>query len=258
MMSEREFFKRLIDEASEPFRLSQDRFAYHFARGKLSGDVIFKEILRQGLLPAEGHFLDLGCGQGSLFGLLVAASKLHDKGIWPAGWAPAPKPSRLRGIELMERDVQRADKAFGPAHPIVRVEQGDMCLADFGAPGSVDAVTILDALHYFDYQGQKDVLQRIRTVLRPGGVFLTRVGDVSAGLPYRISNWVDHAVTFARGHRLPELFGRPLAEWTALLSDIGFEVKTEDMTGRKPFANVMLLCRVPVEQAEEAQEIQSA
>ncbi|GAA6143100.1 hypothetical protein NBRC116584_29180 [Hydrogenophaga sp. 5NK40-0174] len=246
-MSERDFFKQLIDEASEPFRLSQDRFAYHFARGKLSGDVIFREIVRQGLLPAEGRFLDLGCGQGSLFGFLLAAHKLHRKGIWPQAWAVPPSPSELRGIELMEKDVLRADKAFGPDHPVVRVEQGDMCTADFGAPASLDAVTILDALHYFDHAGQRDVLQRIRTALRPGGVFLTRIGDVSAGLPYRISNWVDHAVTFVRGHRLPELYGRPLAEWQALLREIGFEVETEDMTGRKPFANVMLLCRVPVE-----------
>lgn len=242
MTDERAFFRRLIDEASAPYLQSGDRFAYHFARGKLSGDVIFREILRQGLLPASGRFLDLGCGQGSLFALLVAADRLHVQGHWPKEWAAPPKPSLLRGVELMERDVQRAGRAFGVDHPVVRVEQGDMCATDFG---QVDAVTILDALHYFDHAGQEDVLKRIFRALPPGGVFLTRIGDVSAGLPYKISNWVDHTVTFIRGHRLPRLYGRPLAEWTALLQSVGFIVESEDMTGRKPFANVMLRCQVP-------------
>ena len=57
------FLRTLLDEASRPFR-SGGRFAYHYARGKLSSDSIFREILRRGLFPAEGRYLDLGCGQG--------------------------------------------------------------------------------------------------------------------------------------------------------------------------------------------------
>jgi hypothetical protein len=55
---------------------------------------------------------------------------------------------------------------------------------------------------------------------------------------------VDHAVTFARGHRLPRLYCRTLAEWKHVLRESGFEVESDDMSEGKPFANVMLVCRV--------------
>ncbi len=235
------FLQTLLDEASRPFR-SGSHFAYHYARGKLSSDCIFRELIKRGVFPAEARFLDLGCGQGSLFGWLLAARNLYEKGNWPSDWAPAPKPLSLRGFELMQKDVERAAKAFGTDHPLVKITQGDMCKVDFG---QADVVTILDALHYIDHLRQKDVLKRIYAALPPGGLFLTRVGDAGAGLPYHICNWVDHAVTFVRGHRLPTLYGRHLAEWIDLLKNLGFQVETMPMSEGKPFANIMLICRVP-------------
>lgn len=234
------FLPALLDEASRPFKQS-GRFAYHYARGKLSSDCIFRELLRQGIFPARGHFLDLGCGQGSLFGWLLAARRLYERGEWPADWAPAPEALSLRGIELMQKDVDRARLAFGAEHPLVRIEQGDMRRADFG---QADVITILDALHYFNHEGQQDVLERIRRALPPGGLFLTRVGDAAAGLPHHLCNWVDQAVTFVRGHRLPRLYCRPLGEWVALLQALGFQVRNMPMNQGKPFANIMLICRL--------------
>ena len=239
--SQHTFLRTLLDEASRPFR-GGGHFAYHYSRGKLSSDSIFREILKRGLLPAEARYLDLGCGQGSLFSWLLAARKLYESGVWPQDWPAAPKALSLRGVELMQKDVERAARAFGKDHPVVRIEQGDMNKVDFG---QVDVVTILDALHYFDHAHQKDVLRRIRAALPPGGLFLTRVGDASAGLPYHICNWVDHTVTFVRGHRLPRLYCRTLAEWVDLIKSFGFNVETDPMNEGKPFANVMLVCRVP-------------
>lgn len=236
------FLPTLIEQASQPFQAG-GRFAYHYARGKLGGDCIFRELLRRGIFPAQGHFLDLGCGQGSLFAWLLAARDLREQGRYPADWAAPPQPLSLRGVELMQRDVDRAAQAFGADHPLVRIEQGDMNEADFGHP---DVITILDALHYFDHAQQVRVLQRIREALPPGGLFLTRIGDASAGLPFHVSNWVDHAVTFVRGHRLPRLYCRSLSDWTTLMTGLGFEVSSADMNEGKPFANVMLVCRVPV------------
>ena len=235
------FLPTLLNEATQPFKQG-GHFAYHYARGKLGTDPIFRETLKRGLLPARGRLLDLGCGQGSLFAWLLAAERLHAAGRWPADWAPPPRFQSMRGIELMQNDVDRAARAFGVDHPVVRVEQGDMNHADFG---QVDVVTILDALHYFDHEQQAQVLRRIHAALPPGGLFLTRIGDASAGLPFHISNWVDHTVTFVRGHRLPRLYCRSLSEWTALLGSLGFEVSSDPMSEGKPFANVMLVCRVP-------------
>jgi SAM-dependent methyltransferase len=235
------FLNDLIDEASRPFR-GASRFAYHYARAKLSSDSIFREMLRRGLFPATGRYLDLGCGQGSLFAWLLAARKLYELGNWPPDWPPAPQALALRGVELMPKDVDRAARAFGGDHPLVGVEQGDMAEVDFS---SADVITILDALHYIDHDRQKDILRRIRGALPPGGVFLTRVGDAAGGLPYHLCNWIDQAVIFVRGHRLPRLYCRRLSEWVELLERFGFVIESEPMNEGKPFANIMLVCRVP-------------
>lgn len=234
------FIRELVQHASERFRAGGP-FAYHYARGKLGYDTIFHDILRRGLLKDSARVLDLGSGQGSLFSWLLAAQKLSAEGRWPAGWAEAPQPQALRGVELMPRDVDRAAQAFGAEHPRVRVELGDMTEVDLGQP---DAITILDALHYVSHERQSALLARIREALPPGGVFLTRIGDAGAGWRYRVALYVDRVVTFARGHRLPQLYPRTLAEWRRELESLGFEVDSRDMSGRKPFANVMLYCRV--------------
>jgi SAM-dependent methyltransferase len=232
------FLGRLLDEASARFRRS-GRFAYYYARGKLSSDCIFREILRRGLLSSAANFVDLGCGQGSLFAWLLAARKLYDQGDWPALWPAPPAPAALRGVELMPNDVERALRAFADCPP-VDIRLGDMCEAEIGR---ADAITVLDVLHYVDFGRQERLLCRIRQALAPGGVFLTRVGDAGAGLRFRIGQLVDQAVVHARGSGLSAHHGRRLDEWSALLAGLGFAVHAVPMSEGKPFANVMLVCR---------------
>jgi hypothetical protein len=88
------------------------------------------------------------------------------------------------------------------------------------------------------------VLARVRDALSPKGVLLLRIGDASAGLPFKISNWVDHVVTFARGHRLPRLYCRSLADWRAALAKLGFQVQAMPMHEGTPFANILLVARL--------------
>jgi hypothetical protein len=114
----------------------------------------------------------------------------------------------------------------------------DMCDADFG---QADAVVILDVLHYVPIAAQDEVLRRVRDALSPQGVLLLRVGDAAAGLPFRISNWVDFVVTTLRGHRLTRLHCRPLEEWKRVLASLGFTVQSQPMSEGTPFANVMLV-----------------
>jgi SAM-dependent methyltransferase len=235
------FLTRLLDEASEPFRAA-GHFAYQFARGKLGSDCIFRELLRQGVFPPAARFLDLGCGQAVFASWLLAARRLYERNDWPAAWPQPPRVLELRGFELMARDVARANAALGDRQPQVVIRAGDICDTDFG---QTDVVTILDVLHYIDYAGQEDVLRRVRAALRPGGLLVTRVGDADGGLPYHVCNWVDRAVTFVRGHRLPTLYCRRLADWLDLLQKLGFTVATMPMSEGKPFANVMLIARVP-------------
>ena len=231
----------LLNGASALFRPS-GRFAYFFARGKLRHDPLFRLLLQRGVLPGEGSFLDLGCGQGCWFAWLLAARQLHERGLWPADWAKPPQAHNLHGVELTPNEAQRAVTAFAP-YPQVSVAQGDMCAADLGQP---DLITVFDALHYLPLAQQEALLARIRAALPPGGVFITRVGNAGASWRSRWANAVDHTVSRLRGYGGARLHDRPLAEWLRLLRALGFVVDTEAMGEDQPFGNVVLVCRVPL------------
>lgn len=235
----RSFLARLLDDASRPYRAA-GRFGYHYSRGKLGGDCIFRELLRRGVFPGEARFLDLGCGQAVFAAWLLAARRLYEQGDWPTDWPEPPRVLELRGYELMARDVARARAALADREPEVVIRQGDIRKTDFG---QVDVVTILDVLHYIDPAGQEDVLRRARAALPAGGLLVTRVGDAAAGLPFHLCDCLDRVVTFVRGHRLPTLWCQTLTDWVALFERSGFEVETEPMSQGKPFANVMLIAR---------------
>jgi SAM-dependent methyltransferase len=236
------FLNALVDRAAAPYRRS-GQYAWRFARGKLAGDPAFAALLSQGLLAGRDRILDIGCGQGLLTAWLMAARDAARDGHWPADWPAAPRPSHVRGIELMQHDVSRAEQAM---HGDLRSGRasfvaGDMCNADFGR---ADAVVILDVLHYVPIAAQDDVLRRVREALAPDGLLLLRIGDAAAGWPFIFSNWVDHLVTTLRGHRLGRLYCRPLDEWQRVLASLGFTVQAQPMSEGTPFANVMLVARV--------------
>ncbi len=232
-----QFIQQLLDQATDPYRPA-GRFAWHFARGKLGGDPVFVGLLERGLIPHQARILDIGCGQGLLASWLLAAQALHQAGNWPAGWPAAPGPASIHGIELMPRDVERAQRALGNA---ARFTVGDMCRVDFG---QADAVVILDVLHYVNIAAQNDVLRRVRDALAPGGRLLLRVGDAGGGLPFKMSVWVDQVVTFARGHRNSRMYCRSLSEWKAALADLGFQVDSIPMNKGTPFANILLVAKL--------------
>jgi SAM-dependent methyltransferase len=231
------FIQHLIDTATAPYR-SAGRFAWHFARGKLGGDPVFAGLLEHGLIPDKARILDIGCGQGLLASWLLSAKAMHAKGLWPAHWPKAPDPVSIHGIELMPRDVERAQQALGAAATFTA---GDMCKVDFG---KVDAVVILDVLHYVSIDAQNDVLRRVRDALEPDGTLILRIGDADGGLPFKFSVWVDHLVTFVRGHRNSRMYCRPLSQWRAALTDLGFRVDTLPMNKGTPFANILLIAKL--------------
>lgn len=217
-------YARLVAAASAPYRAA-GRFAWHFARGKLGGDPAFRHLLQARSIPENARLLDLGCGQGLLAALL--------------GVAGAPRLAAYRGIELMAPDVARAHRALGPD---CGVHHGDIRSAAYGA---ADAVVILDVLHYMGREDQDAVLRRVRDTLAGGGVLLLRVGDADAGLPFRLSNWVDWTVALARGHGAARFHCRSVAQWRSALETLGFAVQAEPMSRGTPFANVLLSARLP-------------
>jgi SAM-dependent methyltransferase len=226
----------LLGQACEPYRRA-GHFAYHFARGKLRHDPVFRAILELGLLRGRSHILDLGCGQGVLAAWLRAAARCHAQGQWPRLWPPPPLPRSMRGIELMRSEVTRANRALGAA---CEVTEADIRSAAFGA---ADAVVILDVLHYMPADSQRDVLQRVRAALPKGGALLLRVANADAGLRFRITQWSDRVILLFRGHGLAKLHCRGLERWRELLRECGFDSRPEPMSQGTPFANVLLIAR---------------
>lgn len=235
----RTFEQLLLDAAVKPYEQA-GKFARHFARGKLAGDPVFREILARGLIEPHSHVLDIGCGQGLLSAWLMAAGKLGSHSAWPSEWKNAPRGVTVKGIELMPADVVRAEKALAAHKERFKFEGGDMCKTHLE---NAQTVVILDVLHYVPYPAQADVLQRVFMALEHQGLLILRVGDAAGGLPFKVSNWVDYMVTLARGHGLSRLYCKPVYEWVSQLTKLGFQVETKPMSQGTPFANVMLLAR---------------
>jgi len=226
----------LLNAACRPYlKAGPGLFAYFFARGKFGVDPIYCALLERGLLLGKSRVLDLGCGQGLLAAWLRAAARMHERGSWPDAWPAPPRPQSIRGIELMAREVQRAHRALGSD---VDIETGDIRDIEFGA---VDAVVILDVLHYLAPQAQCDVLNRIRTALPAGGLLLLRVGDADSGLRYRYTRWVDKIVMLLRGHAWKTQHYRSVAEWQSILRETGFDTEVLPMSQGTLFANVLLI-----------------
>ncbi|MDM0023526.1 class I SAM-dependent methyltransferase [Variovorax saccharolyticus] len=235
-------WRQIHEQATAPYRKA-GKFAWHFARGKLGRDPVFRGLIERGLIGAQRRrVVDIGCGQGLFASLLATLDTMQSRpGAWPAAWGAAPASVRYTGIELMPKDVARAQASIGHLRPAPEFVCADMCKAEL--PPS-DLVVILDVLHYVDLEAQEGVLRRVRGALQPGGRLLLRVGDAASRRGFAISQWVDRTVTRIRGHRVSPTWGRPLDDWTGLLERLGFTVHSIPMSAGTPFANVLLVADI--------------
>lgn len=230
--------RRLVRQASASYRPAGP-WAWHFARGKLARDPVFAALLRPGLLPATGRYLDLGCGQGLLASWLRAATALHAGHDWPAEQPAPPRISAYHGLDMQATAIRHARQALADCDFPTRLDLGDLC--DFALPDA-DVITLFDVLHYLPGTAQESLLQRIRDSLPPDGRLLLRVGDGAAGLPHHLSRVVDSLVVRLQGGTWPRLHCRPATAWLGLLGELGFRVEPFPMAGAG-FANVLLRAR---------------
>jgi SAM-dependent methyltransferase len=239
-MSSGEDISALLDQASAYYR-NAGRFAWHFARGKISADPAFRGMLRLGLLEGRERLLDLGCGQGLLPAWLLAAQGTYtaSRARWPQGWPAPPRFASYTGIELGGPDVTRARSAFAEMTGAqLEVRKADIAQAPFPA---ADAVVIMDVLHFLDYPSQDDVIRRVRKALPTGGLLMMRIGDAAGGLGFRLSKVTDQTVAFCRSGTWTRLHCRTLAQWQALLAQHQFSTRTLPMNEGTPFPNTLIL-----------------
>jgi trans-aconitate methyltransferase len=199
---------------------AHDRFARHFAHGKLRGDPVFRFVLEHGLIPRGALLLDLGCGQGVLAALIATADESH----------------AIRGIELRARDVERARSAV----PEAQFDRGDIRTAAFGR---ADVVALFDVLHYIDLDAQRDVLARAREALAGGGVLLVRIADADGSLRMRYTLAVDRLAMALRGQWFGRFHCKAVDAWKRELEALGFSVESHPMAGGTGFANALLVAR---------------
>lgn len=128
---------------------------------------ILTELARH---AAPGTMLDVGCGTGRF----LAMSR-------DRGW-------RVLGVDS-DADVARAART---EHALT-VHQGE--LADLEIPeSSLDAITMLDYLEHV--LSPVPLIERARTLLRPGGLLVVATPDID-GLLFGMTRWL-HAATFGR------------------------------------------------------------
>ena len=236
-----ELKKLLLNRACAPYRAT-GAFNYHWARGKLSHDPVFSALIEKSALPDDARVLDLGCGRGLLAAWLLAAEQLAQQGDWDEGPAP-PSVVRLQGVDLAIRQIECGKRALQPLYGArVQFFVADMRHLDLD---SWNVVAILDALHYIPLTEQEQLLRRIRGTLPPEGLLILRVGDADAGLRATFSKRLDQVVSFVQSHHLPTICCRSLSELVGMLRTLDFRVETFAMSAGTPFANTLLICRLP-------------
>jgi len=211
-------------------------YYWQFARGKLRHDPIFLTLLRRGLLPSRGRLLDVGCGQGILLSLLVAARSQYRDGNWPGDWPAPPLDLELSGLEL------RLDRARAARRVLGGYARIDQCDAREAAFPRCAAIVMLDLMLYQSAQEQDRLLAKAAGALDPGGLLLLREADADAGLAFEMTRWSERIAAAARGDFGPLRY-RGARRWRAALETLGFAVHSERMSQGTPFANVLFTAR---------------
>jgi len=210
---------------------------WEFVRGKLRYDPLYFNLLRRGFLPSGGRLLDLGCGRGIVFSLLLAAREIEMRGLYPAGWEPPPRNLTLYGIEGRPKTAETAREALGDQ---AEIETGDLRTAVLP---NANAILLLDVLHYLPAGDQEKLLAKTAAALLPGGVLLIREADADAGRRFTATRLQERFSAVLRGHWRQRFHYRSVEEWSALLAQQGLAVEVQPMGMGTPYANVLLAAR---------------
>jgi tRNA (cmo5U34)-methyltransferase len=145
----------MTHEVAEGTWHSQEKVDEYLARvGGLPARIAGEGVLAEILPPTPSSLLDLGCGDGRLAGLVLAA-----------------RPS-LTAVVAVDRSEPMLAAARARFAGDARVAVSSHDLVDpISALGSFDVVVSGFAIHHLEHERKQALFQEIASMLRPGGLF---------------------------------------------------------------------------------------
>jgi len=207
-----------------PLARSFDRI-HNWARHALAP---LREVAAQ--VPAGGHVLDLGCGQGLLVALLCERAE------------------RVTGVDFDPRKCRMAREVLA-GRPQAEIVEADIANYLTGLPGqSVDAVVLSDTLSSLPFAIQDEVLASSVRCLKPGGCLVLKIVDTEpprkAALARAMFVLIYRVARASLSHE-QRVFYRSHHSYAAKLAALGLDVKTDLLHYRAghPIPHVLIVGR---------------
>ena len=235
---------------AELVRRAADRYAgasitaWEFARGKLRGDPVYRATLSTDILPSGETLVDIGCGQGLTLALLAEARRCFESRTWP--YESPPRFERMIGIETRRRVAAMARAALDGDAEIIEGDARTVSL------GRISSVLLFDVLHLIRPDEQETLVSGLASRLPPNGVVLVREVDAAGGWRFT-TVWLGNRVkAIVFGSWRQSFHARTAEQWRACFARCGFDVETQAMAGRSPFANVLFRLTVKPDVSESS------
>lgn len=177
----------------------------------------------EALVPKKGMIVDLGCGEG-IFTNFMALSSPERK---------------ILGIEIDETRISQAD--HGLANVSFRVDDVTRIMLP-----KCNAIILFHLLHHLrSFSDQGKVIKKCFNALKKGGKLIIVEVEIKPTFKYLLSWLADHFVVpilFEKKLFEPYIYFRKSAEWTRLLTSLGFFCRSTPAEENKPFTHIIFAC----------------